>query len=582
MSNQNTQHATRHSQQFRSNKIVEGPDGAYARSLYRAAGFVDSDFQKPLIAIANSWNELNPGHFHLQEMAKHIKNAIWAAGGRPAEFNTIAPCDGAAQGHGMHYILPIREIVAASVELMVQAHSFDGVVMIASCDKIIPGMLMAAARCDLPTIFFTGGTMLPRRSVGQASGLSYVACDVKEAIGRYNTGELDEDELTEFESMVCASVGACSMMGTANTMASVVEAIGLSLPGCATMLAVDSARIHLARETGEQIVELVKTNTKASEFITERSIENAVRVCLAIGGSSNALLHLPAIAYEAGIDLSIDDFDRLSRETPLLAKFKPSSNFNMLDFHEAGGVMALMSEMREILHTDLPTVSGQKSSDQLNLTDQRNSTNLCYRREIIRPLSNPLATEGGIAVLYGNLAPKGAIVKQSSVSPKMLVHSGPAVVFESEEEVRESLTGNKISRTTAKVKKGDVLVIRNEGPKGGPGMRELSIPAAMLVGMGLSDSVAMITDGRFSGATRGPCIGHVCPEAAEGGTIGLLRNGDRIHIDIPNRKLNVDLSDAELDRRRAEWQPAKPKITDGFLRLYSKYVKGANKGAILR
>jgi len=549
--------------QFRSNKIVEGPNGAYARSLYRATGFIDSDFRKPLIAVANSWNELNPGHFHLQEMSKHIKNAIWSAGGRPVEFNTIAPCDGAAQGRGMRYILPAREIIAASVELMVQAHSFDGVVMVASCDKIIPGMLLAAVRCNLPTVFFTGGTMLPR----QISGKDYVACDVKEFIGQYNIGDIDENKLTEFESTVCASVGACSMMGTANTMASIVESIGLSLPGCATMLAVDSDRIHLARQTGEQIVELVNKNIKVDEFIRKESIENAVKLLLALGGSSNAVLHLQAIAHDAGVELSIDDFDRLSRETPLLARFKPSSEFNMLDFHEAGGVMALMKELDKLLYTELPTVSGKKLSEQIELAENK-------RQDIIYSLSNPLQPEGGIAILYGNLAPKGAIVKQSSVSKEMLVHSGTAVIFESEEEVKEKLNKNKI-------KDGDVLVIRNEGPKGGPGMRELSIPAAMLIGMGLGNSVAMITDGRFSGATRGPCIGHIAPEAADAGPIGLLQNGDQIQIDIPNRKIMVDLSDAELEKRRTKWRPVKPKITNGFLKLYSKYVKGAEQGAIL-
>ncbi|MBM3236908.1 dihydroxy-acid dehydratase [Candidatus Poribacteria bacterium] len=548
---------------WRSSKVVEGVGGAYARTLYRAVGAIDSDFKKPLIAVANSWNELVPGHYHLEQMAEHIKNAIWAAGGWPMEFNTIAACDGAAQGRGMHYILPMRDIIAASVELMLQAHSFDGVVMIASCDKIIPGMLMAAARCNLPTIFFTGGTMLPRSDIDR----TYVACDVKEAIGRYNSGEIDEQELNRIESIICASVGACSMMGTANTMASVVEAMGLSLPYCATMLAVDAARVHLARYTGERIVQLVEEGLTANQIITEKSIENAVRVCLALGGSSNALLHLPAIAHDAGIKLTLDDFNALSRKTPLLAKFKPASQFNLLDFHEAGGVPALMKELQSLLHCDVPTVTGRTLKE--NLAEAK-----VLRPEVIPSLNKPLAPEGGIAVLYGNLAPKGAIVKQSAVSEKMLVHSGPAKVFESEEEVRDHLTSKQ-------VKQGDVLVIRYEGPKGGPGMRELSIPAAMLVGMGLGDSVAMVTDGRYSGATRGPCIGHVCPEAAEGGPIALIQDGDIIHIDIPNRKLNVELSDEELNRRRANWHPPEPKIQNGFMALYSKIVGDANVGAVI-
>jgi len=547
----------------RSSKVVEGVGGAYARTLYRSVGAIDSDFKKPLIAVANSWNEIVPGHYHLREMAQHIKNAIWAAGGRPMEFNTIAACDGAAQGRGMHYILPMRDIIAASVELMLQAHSFDGVVMVASCDKIIPGMLMAAARCDLPTIFFTGGTMLPRRDIDR----TYVACDVKEAIGRYNSGEIDEQELNRIESIICASVGACSMMGTANTMACVAEALGLSLPSCATMLAVDAARVHLARYTGERIVQLIQEGLTANQIITQKSIENALRVCLALGGSSNALLHLLAIAHDAGTKLTLNDFDALSRETPLLAKFKPASQFNLLDFHETGGVPALMKELQSLLHCDVLTVTGHTLKE--NLAEAK-----VLRPEVIHSLDNPLAPEGGIAVLYGNLAPKGAIVKQSGISEKMLVHSGPAKVFESEEEVRDHLKSKQVNR-------GDVLVIRYEGPKGGPGMRELSIPAAMLVGMELGDSVTMVTDGRYSGATRGPCIGHVCPEAAEGGPVALIQDGDIIHIDIPNRKLSVGLSDEELKRRKANWRPPKPKIQNGFMALYSKIVGDANAGTVL-
>jgi len=548
---------------WRSSKVVSGVGGAYARTLYRSVGAIDSDFRKPLIAVANSWNEIVPGHYHLKPMAEHIKNAIWAAGGRPMEFNTIAACDGAAQGRGMHYILPMRDIIAASVELMLQAHSFDGVVMLASCDKIIPGMLMAATRCNLPTIFFTGGTMLPRQDFDR----TYVACDAKEAIGRYNSGEIDEEELNRIESIICASVGACSMMGTANTMACVAEALGLTLPYCATMLAVDAARVHLARYTGERIVQLVEEGLTANQIITEKSIENAVRICLALGGSSNALLHLPAIAHDAKIKLTPDDFDALSRETPLLAKFKPASQFNLLDFHEAGGVPALMKEQESLLNCNVPTVTGCTLKENL-------TTAKVLRPEVIHSLDDPLAAEGGIAVLYGNLAPKGAIVKQSAVSPKMLVHSGPAKVFESEEEVRDHLTSKQVNP-------GDVLVIRYEGPKGGPGMRELSIPAAILVGMGLGDSVAMVTDGRYSGATRGPCVGHVCPEAAEGGAIALIKDGDIIHIDIPNRKLNVELSDEKLNRRKANWNPPESKIQDGFMALYSRIVGDANAGLVI-
>ena len=346
---------------LRSIETVKGAKGTYARALYRSMGAINSDFTKPLIAVANSWSEATPGHYHLKEMAQHIKNAIWAAGARPMEFNTIAACDGIAQGRGMHYILPMRDIIAASVELMLQAHSFDGVVMIASCDKIIPGMLQAAVRCNLPTIFFTGGTMLPYKEGDK----TYVACDVKEAIGKYNTGEINERELTKIESRICASVGACSMMGTANTMACIVEAFGLSLPGCSTMLAVDSPRIHLARETGERIVRLVEGGLTANNIVTQESLENAVRVTLASGGSSNALLHLLATACDAQLKLTLDDFDVLSRQTPLLAKFKPASEFNILDFHEAGGVSALMKNLESLLNLDVSTVTGCELRENL-------------------------------------------------------------------------------------------------------------------------------------------------------------------------------------------------------------------------
>ena len=413
--------AEKPTQSMRSHQITEGTRGAYARSLDRAGRQTEADFCQPRIAVANSWNEVTPGPYHLRDMAQHIKNAIWAAGGQPMEFNTIAPCDGAAQGRGMHYILPIRDIVAASVELMLQAHSFDGVVMMASCDKIIPGMLMAAARCDLPTIFFTGGTMLPRRS----GGTEHVACDVKESIGKFQAGKIDSDEFSEFESKVCASAGACSMMGTANTMATAVEALGLSLPGCATMLAVDSARLHLARQTGDQIVQLVRQRVHAKQMLSAQSLENAVRICLSVGGSTNMLLHLPAISHDAGGSLMLHQFDAWSRETPLLARFKPASPFNMLDFHEAGGVPALMQELSPLLHLDVPTVTGKNLGESI-------AKARVLRRNVIHPIAEPLASEGGIAVLYGNLCPGGAVVKQSAVHPSMRTHRGPARVFDSE------------------------------------------------------------------------------------------------------------------------------------------------------
>jgi len=540
-----------------------GIDGAYARSLYRASGFTDSDLEKPLIGIANSWTEANPGHYHLRELAWHVKSGILAAGGMPVEFNTIAPCDAVAQGCGMHYVLPSRDIIAASVELMAQSHQFDGMVMLCSCDKIIPGMLMAAVRCNIPTIFVTGGTMLPF----DLPDNQLVACDVKEAIGSYKSGKIDEQELACIEENACCSPGLCSMMGTAGTMSCVVEALGLSMPGCATMLAVSSSKMASARIAGKQIMSIIEKGLMPKRIITESSIHNAIKVGVSIGGSTNMMLHIPALAREAGITAPLELFDKISRETPLLAKFKPASQFTLLDFHQAGGVQAIMKEMENMLELDLPTVTGMTVRE--NLKNAHTA-----RKEVIHSVESPIAKEGGIAVLYGSLAPKGSVVKQSAVNPKMMVHSGPARIFDSEEDVRDYMSSRR-------VQKGDVLIIRYEGPRGGPGMRELSIPAALLIGMGLGDSVAMITDGRYSGASRGPCIGHVCPEAFEGGPIALAQDGDIIDIDIPNRRLDIRVSNPEMEKRRQSWKPKMPKVSNGFLRIYSKLVSGADEGAVL-
>ena len=544
---------------LRSRNTLDGVDGTYARSLYRASGFTQSDLKKPLIAVVNSWTEANPGHYHLRELAGHVKSGILSSGGTPMEFNTIAPCDGIVQGEGMRYVLPNREIIAASVELMIQAHQFDGMVMLCSCDKIIPGMLMAAVRCDIPTIFVTGGMMTPGMD-------NLVACDVKEAIGRYKSGEIDADQLEYIEANACGSAGSCSMMGTASTMSCIVEALGLSMPGSATMLAISSEKTASARFAGEQILKIMGKNLTPRRLVTQESIYNAIRVAVSIGGSTNMLLHIPAIAHEANIEIKIDLFDKISRETPLLAKFKPASKYNLLDFHQAGGVPALMKELESLLTLDIPTITCKTLRENISQVAVK-------KREVIHSINDPIAKEGGIAILYGNLAPKGAVVKQSAVDSKMLVHSGPAKVFECEEDVRDYLSSKQ-------VQPGDVLVIRYEGPKGGPGMRELSIPAAMLIGMGLGNSVAMITDGRYSGASRGPCIGHVCPEAAEGGAIALVQDNDIIDIDIPNRRLDIRVSQEELEKRRKEWKPKPPKVVGGFLGIYSKLVSGADEGAI--
>lgn len=561
---------------WRSQQLMGGIAGTYARALYRAAGFTSEDLQRPLIAIVNSWNDFAPGHFHLRELADHVRAGIREAGGTPVEFNTVAPCDGIAQGVGMHYILPLRDIIAASVELMVEAHQFDGMVCLGTCDKVVPGMLMAAARLDLPTVFVAGGIMPPYRT---ADGTQRVTSDVKEALGAFTAGQLEAAQLEDIASTACTACGGCNMMGTASTMNCVTEALGLTLPGNATMDATRSRLRWLARAAGAVSMELVRKGVGARSFLTAESLSNAVRVALAIGGSSNLLLHLPAIAAEVGVELPLSWFDRLSRETPLLAKFKPASPYTITDFHEAGGIGVLLSELDRggLLNRSCPalpdgTIGGRAAAclrpfdPALPLTFQGSGT-----FQVIRPFSVPLASEGGLAILFGNLAPRGAVVKQSGVVPAMQVHSGPARVVDSEEAVRELFWRDQ-------VKPGDILVIRYEGPVGGPGMRELSIPAALLVGRGLGHAVAMVTDGRYSGATRGPCIGHVTPEAAQGGPLAIVQDGDLIHIDIPNRRLELGLSDAEITRRLANWTPPPPKPRRGFLALYAQMVGTADEG----
>jgi dihydroxy-acid dehydratase len=543
--------------------VFEGIAGAYPRALYRPMGFDDADFEKPLIGIANSWSELNPGHYHLRRLAESVKEGVRDSGGMPVEFNTVAPCDGIAQGRGMHYILPLRDVIAASIELMAGANRLDGIVMLGTCDKIIPAMLIAAARIDLPTVIVTGGPMVP----AEHNGKTVVLSDVKEAMGRYKAGLISEAEFHALECKACGGPGACAFMGTANTMAGIVEALGLCLPGCATMPATDPRRADLCRASGRRVVELVQQGLTARRMLSQASLENGVKVCLALGGSTNATLHLPALADEVGADLTLDTFDRLGRTTPLIAKFKPASPLTVVDLHQAGGIPAALSLLSPLLALDVPTVAG-KTIGQI----AAGATLL--RDDVLHPLDAPLEPEGGIAVLKGNLAPRGAVVKQSAIHPDMLYHVGPARVFESEDEVRETL----LSRD---VKPGDVLIIRNEGPAGGPGMRELSIPAAMLVGMGLGDSVAMITDGRYSGATRGPCIGHVTPEAYAGGPIAVVEEGDLIEINIPDRRLELRVPSETIELRLAAWQPREPAIATGFLATYTHMVGPADRGAVM-
>jgi len=538
----------------------------YKRALYHGCGFSNEDLNRPNIAIANSFNDINPGHIHLHELAKSVKSGILEAGGLPMEFNTIAICDGIANsGNNSKYVLPSRDIIAMSLEATVQSHGFDGLVCICSCDKIIPGMIMGAIRCNLPTIFLTGGVMDP----AEISGIgTKVTSDIKEAIGEWKAGKIDDLTLERIENETCCTPGACNMMGTACTMASIVEAMGLSLPNCAMTPAISDDRNKIAIQTGSRILDLVRGKITIKQILNEKALENGIRLGLAVGGSSNMVLHMVAIAYELGFPFSHDDFGPLSRSTPLLGNFKPASNLNLKDYHLAGGVPATLKELLPILNKDIMTVSG-KSLEQIVESAQNLNT------DVIHTFSNPISSHGGLAVLKGSLAPEGSIVKESAVNHKMLKHSGPAKVFESEESVKDALMNDK-------VKPGDVLVIRYEGPKGSPGMREMSIPAAILVGMGLGDSVAMVTDGRYSGASRGPCIGHVCPEAFVCGPIALVENGDIIEIDIPNRILNLLVDGKILEERKSKWKRPKLKYNRGILSLYPNLVSSAKFGAVLR
>lgn len=538
---------------------------AYKRALYRGCGFSTEDLQKPIIGIANSFTEINPGHIHLNKLVEYIKQGIKEAGGTPMEFNTIAICDGIANsGTKSKYVLPSRELIAGSLESVVQAHGFDGLVCLCSCDKIIPGMIMGAIRCNLPTIFVTGGIMKPAdiQGVGKT-----VTSDIKEAIGKFNAGIIDEKTLDNIVEGTCY-FGACNMMGTANTMAAIVEGMGLSLPHCSMMPAVSEERERLSEDSGKTVVNLVQKKMKITDIINKNTLENGIRLGLAIGGSSNMVLHLCAIAHELDIELTHDDFDEFSKSTPLIVKLKPSSNYDLLQYYQAGGVPATIKELLPLLHLDEITVSGKTIS-------QTAAEYLNKDYSLIHKLSEPISEEGGLAVLKGTLAPEGAIVKQSGVHPNMMQFKGPAKVFHSEEEVKDALLENL-------VRAGDVLVIKYEGPKGSPGMRELSLPAAILVGMGLGDSVAMITDGRYSGASRGPCIGHVCPEAWEGGPIAFVENGDIIEIDIPNRKLNLLVDYEILKQRKERWVQPSKKFAKGILSIYPEIVSSAKNGVVWR
>ncbi len=537
---------------MRSDEIKKGTERAPHRALLKSLGLTDQDIAKPFIGIANSYTSIVPGHVHLRALGEAVKEGILEAGGTPFEFNTIAVCDGIAMGHeGMRYSLPSRELIADSVEIMMQAHRLDGMVLISNCDKVTPGMLMAAARLNVPAISVTGGPMESGILDGQKVGVN----NVFEAVGKVFAGKMTEAESTKLENVACPGCGSCNGMFTANTMACLTEALGMSLPYCATALANGALKQRIAKETGAKIVELVKKDIKPSQIMTQNAFENAAAVDMALGGSTNSVLHLSAIANEAGAKLNLATYDKIGRKVPHLCSMIPSGAFDMSDLGNAGGLPALINELQPFIHYDTLTVTTKTVGENVAQAKVINA-------EVIRPLDNPVHKEGGVAILKGNLAPKGAVVKMAAVSPKMLKHKGPAKVYDSEREAQSAMKRNEVVA-------GDVVVIRYEGPKGGPGMPEMLIPTATIAGMGLSESVALITDGRFSGATRGPCIGHVAPEAFDGGPIATLRNGDKITIDIPNRILKVELSDKELEERLAAWKPRKPKISKGYLSRYT-------------
>jgi dihydroxy-acid dehydratase len=537
---------------MRSDEMKVGIERAPHRALLKALGLSDEDIAKPFVGVANSFTSIVPGHIHLRSIGEAVRAGVLEAGGMPFEFNTIAVCDGLAMGHeGMRFSLPSRELIADSVEVMVQAHRLDGVVLVSNCDKVTPGMLMAAARLDVPAVSVTGGAMASGRFRGEKVGVT----NVFEGMGRVIAEKMTVEELSRLEGVACPGCGSCNGMFTANTMACLTEALGMSLPGCATALATSAEKLRIAKETGKQIVSLIQKNLTASRVLTREAFENAVAVDMALGGSTNSVLHLSAIAREAGVSLPLRLFDEVSRRVPHLCSMVPSGPFDMEDLDDAGGLPALLKVLSPLLHVDALTVTGCSVGENVRGAEVLDA-------EVIRPLGNPVHKGGGIAVLMGNLAPKGAVIKTVAVSPKMLVHSGPARVFDSEQESVAAMKKRLIQP-------GDVIVIRYEGPKGGPGMPEMLVPTATISGMGLSESVALITDGRFSGATRGPCVGHVAPEAAEGGPIAVVKNGDVITIDIASRVLSVGLSDEEIRKRLEAWKPKPPRITKGYLTRYS-------------
>jgi len=554
---------------MRSDTVKKDFQRAPHRGLLHACGLSDADISKPFIGVANSFCEIVPGHVHLDKVARAVKESVRAAGGTPFEFNTIAVCDGIAMGHtGMKYSLASREIIADSVETMARAHCFDGLVCIPNCDKIIPGMLMAAVRLNIPTIFVSGGPM----AAGKAKdGKAIDLISIFEGVAAFNAGKITEDQLAELERTACPGQGSCSGMFTANSMNCLCEAIGMALPGNGTILAIDPKREELYTAAGRQIMTLIEKDIKALDIVTEKSLDNALALDMAMGGSTNTVLHTLAVANEAGVKYDLERINEISAKCPNICKVSPSCQYHVEDVDAAGGISAILNEISKLgglVNTDCITVTGKTLGD--NIAEAK-STNT----DVIRVLDNAYSKTGGLSILTGNLAPKGSVVKTAGVAPEMLTHSGPAVIFESQEEACEGILAGK-------VKAGDVVVIRCEGPKGGPGMQEMLSPTSYIVGAGLGESVALITDGRFSGGTRGACIGHISPEAAVGGPIGLLKDGDIIEVDIPNNSLSVKLSDKELTERKKQWTAPKPRITEGYLAKYASMATSADTGAVLK
>lgn len=551
---------------MRSDSVTKGVSQAPHRSLFNALGYTKEEMERPLVGIVSSYNEIVPGHMNLDKIVAAVKQGVAMAGGTPVMFPAIAVCDGIAMGHiGMKYSLVTRDLIADSTEAMAMAHQFDALVMVPNCDKNVPGLLMAAARINVPTIFVSGGPMMAGRVKGSKTSLS----SMFEAVGAYAAGKMSMEDVEEYENKACPTCGSCSGMYTANSMNCLTEVLGMGLRGNGTIPAVYSERIRLAKHAGMKVMELLEKDIRPRDIMTEKAFLNALTVDMALGCSTNSMLHLPAIAHEVGLDLNLDLANEISARTPNLCHLAPAGHTYIEDLNEAGGVYAVMNELHKkgLLYTDLITATGNTVAE--NIKD-------CVNRDpqVIRPIDNPYSETGGIAVLKGNIAPDSAVVKRSAVAPEMMVHEGPARVFDCEEDAIEAITGGKIVA-------GDVVVIRYEGPKGGPGMREMLNPTSAIAGMGLGSSVALITDGRFSGASRGASIGHVSPEAAVGGPIALIEEGDIIKVNIPANTLDVDVSDEELAQRKEKWQPREPKITTGYLARYAAMVTSGNRGAIL-